>query len=226
MGVGGGPGRPSSTIWRRRPRSRRIAARSLMDHLFAGHSTGWPRGCLGSVGAASWGNAAACASGAGAITWPPGPPGHDGVGRQAFLAAAPHGLGELGDWEPVPPGEGWAFHRRTCCLWWKTTTSGGVRCWRDRWVARRNAPASPGREANDDPVPEQRRHRAAGAAGRSCTGCRRVPAVRGGHPAPASTDAPDLDGVGAVVVRLLGGAAPGAAVRRPAGRLPGAGASR
>jgi ferric iron reductase protein FhuF len=129
MAVGVARGRPSSTIWRRMRRDAGVyAAKSLCDHLFAGHLD-LVAGSLPRIGRKLvWGNvAAACASGAGAVREAAGPSWHDGVA--AFLAAAPHGLAGLGAWEPVPPpGEGWAFHRRTCCLWWKTTTSGGALC--------------------------------------------------------------------------------------------------
>jgi len=128
MGVGVARGRPSSTIWRRLRRDPGVfAATSLGDHLFAGHldlvAPALPR-----MGAQLvWGNAAAaCASGAGAVREACGPAWHDRVAE--FLAAAPHGLADLGRWEPTPAGDAWAFHRRTCCLWWKTTTSGGALC--------------------------------------------------------------------------------------------------
>jgi ferric iron reductase protein FhuF len=130
MGVGVARGRPSSTIWRRTRRDvGAYAAKSLGNDLFAGHldlvAAALPRMGQGLV----WGNvAAACASGAGAVREACGPAWHDRVAE--FLAAAPHGLAGLGQWEPAgdPGDDAWAFHRRTCCLWWKTTTSGGALC--------------------------------------------------------------------------------------------------
>ncbi len=73
-----------------------------------------------------WGNvAAACASGAGAVREAAGTDWHGRL--NAFLAAVPHDVARLGDWAPTPDG-GWAYQRRTCCLWWKTTVSGGALC--------------------------------------------------------------------------------------------------
>lgn len=130
MAVGVARGRPSSTTWRLPRHAGAVAdARSLATHLFAGHldlvAAALPRMGRGLV----WGNvAAACASGAGAVREACGPAWHDRVAE--FLAAAPHGLARLGQWEPAgePADDAWAFHRRTCCLWWKTTTSGGALC--------------------------------------------------------------------------------------------------
>ncbi|HZM43085.1 MAG TPA: IucA/IucC family C-terminal-domain containing protein [Acidimicrobiales bacterium] len=125
MAVGVGRGRPASVVYGSTEAT--DDAGQLSDWLFAGHldlvaaSLGAGRR-LGS--GLVWGNvAAACAAGAGAVREAAGPGWHDGVA--AFLAAAPHDLDGLGAWEPTPA---WAYHRRTCCLWWKTTTSNGALC--------------------------------------------------------------------------------------------------
>jgi ferric iron reductase protein FhuF len=71
-----------------------------------------------------WGNVAGGVTSAlGAVATAPGaPPVADRIG--AVLAALPHGIGDLGTWTLEPFG----FRRRTCCLWWKTTVSGGALC--------------------------------------------------------------------------------------------------
>ena len=125
MAVGVARGRPSSVAYASGEGTDDVG--TLSDWLFAGHldrvaeSLGAKRR-LGS--GLVWGNvAAACAAGAGAVREAAGPGWHDGLA--AFLAIAPHDLDGLGAWEPLP---GWAYHRRTCCLWWKTTTSAGALC--------------------------------------------------------------------------------------------------
>ena len=71
-----------------------------------------------------WGDTAAgIASALGAVGSAEGaPPLRERVDQ--VIAALPHRIGELGVWSPG----GWAFRRRTCCLWWKTTVSNGALC--------------------------------------------------------------------------------------------------
>lgn len=98
------------------------------DRLFAGHLDVVAATLRSTVTIGSqllWGDvAAACASAAGAVMHAAGPDWHQRLTR--FTAVAPHGLGALGSW--TPRGDGWAFQRRTCCLWWKTSASGGALC--------------------------------------------------------------------------------------------------
>jgi len=125
MAVGVGRGRPTSVVYGSTEATDDV--RRFSDWLFAGHLDL----VAASLGASQrlgsglvWGNvAAACAAGAGAVREAAGPGWHDGLA--AFLAEAPHDLDGLGAWEPTPR---WAYHRRTCCLWWKTTTSNGALC--------------------------------------------------------------------------------------------------
>jgi hypothetical protein len=125
MAVGVARGRPSSVAYASGEGTDEVG--TLSDWLFAGHldlvaASLRERYRIGS--GLVWGNvAAACAAGAGAVREAAGPGWHDGVA--AFLAVAPHDLAGLGAWEPTPT---WAYHRRTCCLWWKTTTSDGALC--------------------------------------------------------------------------------------------------
>jgi len=125
MAVGVARGRPSSVAYASGEGTDDVG--TLSDRLFAGHldrvaASLRERYRIGS--GLVWGNvAAACAAGAGAVREAAGPGWHDGVA--AFLAVAPHDLDGLGAWEPTPS---WAYHRRTCCLWWKTTTSEGALC--------------------------------------------------------------------------------------------------
>lgn len=71
-----------------------------------------------------WGDTAAgIASVLGAVATAEGaPPLRDRVDQ--VTAALPHRIGELGRWAP----DSWAFRRRTCCLWWKTTAAQGALC--------------------------------------------------------------------------------------------------
>jgi iron complex transport system ATP-binding protein len=45
---------------------------------------------------------------------------------EELTATLPHGLATLGSW--ISTGGHPAFRRRSCCLWWKTTASGGAYC--------------------------------------------------------------------------------------------------
>lgn len=125
MAVGVGRGRPTSVVYGSTEATDDV--RRLSDWLFGGHLdlVASSLGATQRLGSGLvWGNvASACAAGAGAVREAAGPGWHDGVA--AFLAAAPHDLDGLGAWEPTP---NWAYHRRTCCLWWKTTTSKGALC--------------------------------------------------------------------------------------------------
>ena len=191
MAVGIARGRPSSVVYGSTETT--ADPGELSDWLFAGHldpvASSPASRRLGS--GLVWGNvAAACAAGRGGAGGGRGPLARRTHGVPGGGA---HDLDALGAWEPTPT---WAYHRRTCCLWWKTTTLGGALC-SDCSLHRRHR----GTPRPDDPVPQQRRHRAAGP-GRSY----RLPAGFPGCAAGlrASTP-PELDGVTAVVIRLLGG---------------------
>ncbi len=99
------------------------------DRLFAGHldlvaASLRARHTVGTR--LVWGDvAAACASAAGGVRHAVGDGWSDRV--EAFAAAAPHDLASLGEWSCSPPDE-WSYQRRTCCLWWKTSASGGALC--------------------------------------------------------------------------------------------------
>ncbi len=100
---------------------------TLVGQLFAGHLDGVAdalraRHALGTQ--LIWGDTAAgIASALGAVGTAEGaPPLRDRVDE--VIAALPHLIGELGVWAP----DRWAFRRRTCCLWWKTTASNGALC--------------------------------------------------------------------------------------------------
>jgi ferric iron reductase protein FhuF len=127
MAVGIARGRPSSVVYLNGSAATDIT--SFVDRLFAGHldlvaSALRARHPMGAQ--LVWGNvAAASASAAGAVRDAAGASWVDRVA--AFTEAAPHGLAALGDWSPTADGQ-WAFRRRTCCLWWKTTASGGALC--------------------------------------------------------------------------------------------------
>jgi ferric iron reductase protein FhuF len=71
-----------------------------------------------------WGNAAAgIASALGAVASAEGAPDlREPI--ETVVAALPHGMPDLGEWLPG----GWDYRRTTCCLWWKTTVSGGGLC--------------------------------------------------------------------------------------------------
>jgi ferric iron reductase protein FhuF len=100
---------------------------ALADRLFAGHldpvaDALRARHALGEH--LLWGNAAAgIASALGAVGTAEGAPPLRGR-VDLVMAALPHGMAALGTWGP---GQ-WAFRRRTCCLWWKTTASKGAQC--------------------------------------------------------------------------------------------------
>jgi ferric iron reductase protein FhuF len=146
MAVGVARGRPSSVAYTSGEGTGDVG--TLVEWLFAGHldpvAASLREGHRIGTGLV-WGNvAAACAAGAGAVREAAGPRWHDGLA--AFLAAAPHDLDGLGAWEPTPT---WAYHRRTCCLWWKTTTSAGTLC--SDCSLHRAATDQPPR--SDDPVP-------------------------------------------------------------------------
>jgi iron complex transport system ATP-binding protein len=134
MAVGIARSRPSSVVYRPASAAGGPGATTdldtFVDWLFPGHLDPVAATLRAGtrIGAALvWGNvAAACASGAGAVREAAGPAWHPRL--DAFLAAAPHGLAGLGAWAPTPDRRGWAFHRRTCCLWWKTAVSGGALC--------------------------------------------------------------------------------------------------
>jgi hypothetical protein len=73
-----------------------------------------------------WGNTdAAIASCLSAVATAPDAPSdlHDRVDE--VVAALPEGVGRLGRW--LAP-QHHAYHRSTCCLWWKTTTAAGAYC--------------------------------------------------------------------------------------------------
>lgn len=100
---------------------------TLVEHLFAGHLDGVAAAlrehhALGTP--LIWGDTAAgissalCAAG----TADGAPPLRHRVDE--IIAELPHDIGALGTWTP----ERWAFRRRTCCLWWKTTASNGALC--------------------------------------------------------------------------------------------------
>lgn len=100
---------------------------TLVGQLFAGHLDGVAealrtRHALGTQ--LIWGDTAAgIASALGAVGTAEGTPSlRDRVDE--VTAALPHRIGELGVWAP----DRWAFRRRTCCLWWKTTASNGALC--------------------------------------------------------------------------------------------------
>lgn len=100
---------------------------ALLDRLFAGHldpvaDALRERHALGTQ--LIWGDTAAgIASAFGAVATAEGaPPLRDRV--EEVTAAFPHGIAELGVWA----AGAWAFRRRTCCLWWKTTASNGALC--------------------------------------------------------------------------------------------------
>lgn len=125
-GVGLARSRPSSLVVD--PGAAVIAdLDTLVERLFAGHLDGVAdalraRHALGTQ--LVWGDTAAgIASAFGAVGTAPGaPPLRDRV--DVVTAALPHRVGELGVWAPGH----WAFRRRTCCLWWKTTASNGALC--------------------------------------------------------------------------------------------------
>jgi ferric iron reductase protein FhuF len=127
MAVGIARSRPSSVVYRAADGTTDLG--TFVEQLFPGHldpvATALRAGHR--IGTALvWGDAAAaCASGAGAVREAAGPAWHERL--DAFLAAAPHDLAGLGHWEPHPDGT-WAYQRLTCCLWWKTTVSGGALC--------------------------------------------------------------------------------------------------
>lgn len=125
-GVGMARSRPSSLLVD--PAAAVIAhLPSLIERLFAGHldrvaeslRTGHSLGVQ-----LIWGDTAAgIASALGGIgTAEDAPPLRDRVDE--VTAALPHEIPHLGTWTPG----GWAFRRRTCCLWWKTTASNGLLC--------------------------------------------------------------------------------------------------
>lgn len=100
---------------------------SLVERLFAGHlvrvaESLRTRHSLGVQ--LIWGDTAAgIASALGAIgTAEDAPPLRDRVDE--VTAALPHEIPHLGTWAAGR----WAFRRRTCCLWWKTTASNGTLC--------------------------------------------------------------------------------------------------
>ncbi len=100
---------------------------TLGTRLFAGHLDPVAESLRGRHALGTqliWGDTAAgIASALGAIGTAEGaPPLRDRV--DLMTAALPHGIGALGVWAP----DGWAFRRRTCCLWWKTTASNGALC--------------------------------------------------------------------------------------------------
>jgi ferric iron reductase protein FhuF len=127
MAVGIARSRPSSVAYRSGAGTGDLA--TFLDWLFPRHLDRVAASLqeaqrLGT--ALVWGDAAAaCASGAGAVREAAGAAWHERLG--AFLTAAPHDLDGLGWWSEQPDG-GWAYQRRTCCLWWKTTVSGGALC--------------------------------------------------------------------------------------------------
>ena len=99
----------------------------VVERLFAGHldpvaAALKERHSLGTQ--LLWGDVAAgIASALGAVGTADGaPPLRPRV--DLVTAALPHDIGGLGAWAPGR----WAFRRRTCCLWWKTTASAGVLC--------------------------------------------------------------------------------------------------
>jgi ferric iron reductase protein FhuF len=69
-----------------------------------------------------WGNVSAgIASALGALASADGaPPLRDRI--DVVLAALPHGMPALGGWHDG------GYHRKTCCLWWKTPTAKGAYC--------------------------------------------------------------------------------------------------
>lgn len=127
MAVGIARSRPSSVAYRSGAGTADLA--TFVAWLFPGHLdlvAARLRDARRIGAALVWGDAAAaCASGAGAVREAAGPAWHDRLA--AFLAAAPHDLDGLGWWAEQPGGS-WAYQRRTCCLWWKTTVAGGALC--------------------------------------------------------------------------------------------------
>lgn len=100
---------------------------TLVNHLFAGHLdpvAGSLRAHHGLGAQLIRGDTAAgIASALGATGTAEGaPPLRERVDE--VTAALPHGIDQLGVWAPGR----WAFRRRTCCLWWKTTASNGALC--------------------------------------------------------------------------------------------------
>jgi ferric iron reductase protein FhuF len=128
MAIGIARSRPSSVTYRCDEGSGDVA--TLVDRLFPGHLDRVAATLLAGHRLGTqlvWGDAAAaCAAGAGAVREAAGPAWHEHLG--AFLAAAPHDLAGLGAWHPTGEPDGWAYQRRTCCLWWKTTTAAGALC--------------------------------------------------------------------------------------------------
>lgn len=126
MGVGLARSRPSSLLVD--PGGAVLSdLAAVVDRLFAGHLDGVAgslrtRHQLGTQ--LVWGDTAAgIASALGAIGTAPGaPPLRHRVDE--VTAALPHDIPTLGNWAP---GQ-WAFRRRTCCLWWKTTAADGRLC--------------------------------------------------------------------------------------------------
>jgi ferric iron reductase protein FhuF len=141
-------GRPSSVTFVR-PAEPCAGLERFHDRLFAGHldrvaTALRSRHRLGRQ--LAWGNvAAACASAAGAVRHAAGAGWAEQV--EAFLATAPHDLASLGEWSrdsgaeaavhgdagtdahhPADAEAAWSYRRLTCCLWWKTSTSGGALC--------------------------------------------------------------------------------------------------
>lgn len=125
-GIGIARSRPSSLLVD--PRAELVEdLGELVDRLFAGHLDRVAEALRRphSLGTQLvWGNAAAgIASALGAVgTAPDAPALRDRLDE--ILPALPHDIAALGTWEPGR----WSFHRRTCCLWWKTTAAEGALC--------------------------------------------------------------------------------------------------